>query len=274
MHASVHYSPVDMNAVTGGSDIVFLVLDTLRFDVADAEFAAGHMPNFARWFPSGWEKRHTPGSFTLAAHQAFFAGFLPTPADPAADKSRLFACRFDGSETAGSMTKIVDADNWISALGEEGYRTMCVGGVGFFNLRTPLSRHLPGYFREKAWCPEFGVTSRESTANQFQFAAEWLAGLPGDAPALLYVNVSAIHQPNYYFTRQEGPDDLASHAAALRYVDSQLSILERALRARNRPTFAIVTADHGTAYGEDGWTGHRVAHPATWNVPYAHGYLP
>src|SRR5688572_9030588 len=131
MQTRVHYPPVDMNAVVGVSDIVFLVLDTLRFDAAVTEFAAGRIPNFSRWFPEGWEMRHTPGSFTLAAHQAFFAGFLPTPADPDADKTRLFACRFEGSETAGTKSKVVDADNWISALADEGYKTLCVGGVGF-----------------------------------------------------------------------------------------------------------------------------------------------
>src|SRR5687767_14449144 len=105
MVARASYQPIDMNAVVGRSDLVFLVLDTLRFDVADAEFRQGGTPNFAHCFPAGWEKRHTPGSFTLAAHQAFFAGFLPTPADPVADKTRLFACRFEGSETAGAKTK-------------------------------------------------------------------------------------------------------------------------------------------------------------------------
>lgn len=36
-----------------------------------------------------WERRPTPVSFTYAAHQAFFAGFLPTP-DRAGKHPRLF----------------------------------------------------------------------------------------------------------------------------------------------------------------------------------------
>ena len=39
------------------------------------------------------------------------------------------------------------------------------------------------------------------------------------------------------------------------------------LRRKARPTFCIITSDHGTAYGEDGWSGHRVAHPVVWTVP-------
>ena len=61
---------------------------------------------------------------------------------------------------------------------------------------------------------------------------------------------------------------LASHAAALAYVDSQLPPLFDALRRRG-PALAIVCSDHGTAYGEDGYSGHRVAHPVVWTVPYA-----
>ncbi len=68
----------------GTHDIVFVTLDTLRFDVADTELAAGRTPNLAKLLPGGrWERRHTPATFTFPAHQAFFAGFLPTPADGA-----------------------------------------------------------------------------------------------------------------------------------------------------------------------------------------------
>ncbi|RYZ80354.1 MAG: metalloenzyme domain-containing protein, partial [Proteobacteria bacterium] len=31
----------------------------------------------------------------------------------------------------------------------------------------------------------------------------------------------------------------------------------------------VICSDHGTTYGEDGFHGHRVAHPQVWNVPYA-----
>ena len=263
-----------MNRIAATHDLLFLVLDTLRYDVAAAEFAAGRTPHFSRLLPQGWERRHTPGSFTFAAHQAFFAGFLPTPAEAGADATRLFACRFEGSETTGATTKIVDADNWITALAAGGCRTFCIGGVGFFNLRTPLSRVLPGYFSESAWEMRFGVTERASTRYQFEHAAAWLDTLASEERALLFINVSALHQPNYFYLRDSGPDDLASHAAALRYVDSQLPTLLAAFARRERPAFFIITSDHGTAYGDDGFHGHRLAHPSVWTVPYADGILP
>ena len=58
-----------MNHVVGSHDVLFLVIDTLRYDVATDEWRAGRTPNLGRVLPStGWEERHTPGSFTYAAH--------------------------------------------------------------------------------------------------------------------------------------------------------------------------------------------------------------
>src|SRR5579885_2904804 len=75
-----------------------MTLDTLRYDVAQDMLVQGHTPNLATLLPpSGWEKRHSPGSFTYAAHHAFFAGFLPTPATPG-QHPRLFAARFPAAK--------------------------------------------------------------------------------------------------------------------------------------------------------------------------------
>src|SRR5688572_12910717 len=113
----------DMNALLKTHDVVFLVLDSLRYDVAATEFAADRTPNIAQYFPTGWQKRHAPGSFTFASHQAFFAGFLPTPAEPGEDGTRLFACKFHGSESTGPTTKLFQGADWITGLAEEGFRT-------------------------------------------------------------------------------------------------------------------------------------------------------
>ncbi|MGJ3559211.1 hypothetical protein ACR6C2_11670 [Streptomyces sp. INA 01156] len=31
----------------------------------------------------------------------------------------------------------------------------------------------------------------------------------------------------------------------------------------------IMCADHGDAYGDDGYHGRGIAHPVVWNVPFA-----
>ncbi|MBA3531796.1 MAG: metalloenzyme domain-containing protein, partial [Ardenticatenales bacterium] len=65
---------MDMNNVVGSHDIVFITLDTLRYDVATSLYQQGRTPNLAALLPvGGWEKRHSPASITYAAHHAFFA---------------------------------------------------------------------------------------------------------------------------------------------------------------------------------------------------------
>ena len=49
--------------------------------------------------------------------------------------------------------------------------------------------------------------------------------------------------------------------------------LFRGFARRQRPLFAIICSDHGTAYGDDGYAGHRLAHPCVWNVPYWEGLV-
>ena len=264
---------IDMNAVVGTHDILFVTLDTLRFDIAQSLFERGDLPVLGRHLPAaGWERRHTPGSFTYAAHHAFFAGFLPTPARPGRH-ARLFAAAFRGSDTTTRHTCVFEEDNIVAGLGARGYRSICIGGVGFFNKETALARVLPGLFDESHWSPGLGVTNRHSTQRQVALALERLAQSPG--PTLLFLNVSAIHAPNHFFL-DDGTADRATspegHAAALRYVDGALAPLFDAC-ARRRPTLAIVCSDHGTLFGEDGFDGHRVAHEAVWTVPYAQFFL-
>ncbi len=256
----------DMNAMVGSHDILLLSLDTLRYDVAQGLHEAGRTPNLSALLGAeGWEARHTPGSFTYAAHQAFFAGFLPTPARPG-KHPRLFATRFPGSETTDARTYVVDAPDIVTGLRAVGYHTLGVGGVGFFNPASPLGRVLPGLFEEFHWSEATGVTAHDSAATQFRLLARRLAELKGRVFA--FVNVAALHQPNCGYLEGAVEDSVESHAAALEYVDRQLPILLDALRARG-PCFVIATSDHGTAYGEEGFEGHRLAHPVVWTVPFA-----
>ncbi|MFF3843234.1 STM4013/SEN3800 family hydrolase [Streptomyces sp. NPDC001930] len=260
-----------MNTIVGSHDLLLVTLDTLRYDVAAELAAAGRIPHLARHLPGGvWERRHAPGSFTYASHQAIFAGFLPTPASPG-PHPRLFAARFAGSETTADGTYVHDTPDFVSALAGADYRTVCVGGVGFFNRQPPLGTVLPGLFQESHWEPSFGVASPTSFESQVARAEEVVAGLPQEQRLFLFVNVSALHQPNWFHlpgaTREAG-DSRATHAAALEYVDRHIGRLFAAMSSR-RPCFAIVCSDHGTAYGEDGYTGHRLGHEVVWTVPYA-----
>lgn len=264
---------IDVNALIGTHDILLMTIDTLRHDAARDALREGRTPNLATVLPGGvWEERQTPGSFTYAAHHAFFAGFLPTPVNRP-DHPRLFAAAFPGAATIEDATCVFDAPDVVTGLASFGYHTICIGGVGFFNKKTPLGSVLPGLFAESHWTPELGVTDPRSTENQVSLAVAILARLPRERRAFLFLNISAVHQPNRSYLEGAEEDSLASHTAALAYVDASLPPLWAALR-RRAPLFCIVCSDHGTAYGEDGYHGHRLAHPVVWTVPYAEFLLP
>ncbi len=263
---------LDMNEVVGKANFLFITFDTLRYDVALAEFEAGRTPNLAKLLPQGWEKRHSPGSFTYAAHSAFFAGFLPTPAEPG-QHQRILALQFGGSATIGPNTCVFDAPDILSGFAARGYRTVCIGGVGFFNKLNPLSCVLPNLFQESYWQVDFGVTDPESTCKQVAFARQLLQASPAPENVFMFINLSALHQPNCHYLAGAQGDSLATHAAALRYIDSQLPPLFEAFNQRG-DTFVILSSDHGTCYGEDQYTGHRLAHEQVWTIPYAQFFLP
>jgi len=254
----------------GSHDLLFVTLDTLRYDVAAALAAAGRTPNLCRVLPGGvWEERHTPATFTYAAHLAFFAGFLPTPVTPG-PHPRLYAARFPGSATTTEDTWVFEAADLPTAMAEAGYHTACIGGVGFFNPRSPLGRVLPSLFAESHWSRRLGVTDPDSLRHQLDVMESIVEGVPADRPLFTFLNVSALHQPTCHYLPGATRDTVDSHAAALEYVDGWAGRLWALAVRRGRPCFTIVCSDHGTAYGEDGHEGHRWAHPVVWTVPYAH----
>ena len=255
-----------MKSLIGSTDLLFITLDTLRYDAAQHAWETGQLTTFAPYLSTaGWEKRHTPASFTYAAHQAFFAGFLPTPTTPG-PHPRRFAAKFAGSVSTTDETFLFDEATLPEALSARGYHTICIGGTGFFSQQSELARVLPGFFKEAHWRTELGVTCRTSTEHQVEQALRSLDAVANQR-AFLFVNISAIHQPNWFHGATDGPDTLATHTAALVAVDRALKPLLDRMK-RRAPTFAIICSDHGTAYGEGGHTGHRLGHEVVWNVPY------
>lgn len=256
-----------MKHLIGSADILFVTLDTLRYDAAQQAWQDGRLEMLGPYLGSrGWQKRHTPGNFTYAAHHAFFAGFLPTALGPG-PHPRLFAAEFAGSVSTVETTFVFEQSTLPEALAARDYHTVCIGGTGFFNQQNELARVLPRLFYESHWSPELGVACRNSEEHQVAQALRSIDGA-GQRRVFLFINIAAIHQPNWFYGAGQGPDTLATHTAALVAVDRALRPLLQRLKERG-PTFAIVCSDHGTAYGEDGYFGHRLGHDVVWNVPYA-----
>ena len=265
---------VDMNQVVGNMDILFICLDTLRYDAAICEEEAGATPVLNRY--GKWEKRQAPGNFTYPSHHAMFAGFFPCSYDAhnLMDREFLFYPR-----QIGLGKKIPEGaygffgGTIMEGLEKEGYDTWCVGGVAFFDKRSDIGNIFPGYFRKSYWSPSFSCPVKDSTKNQVDFILKKLSGAPAEVPVFLYLNVDAIHYPNYFYIEGNTRDSLESHKAALRYVDRELGRLFDGWKEKRGGAFVICCSDHGICYGEDGYQFHGIDHPAVNAIPYKHFFL-
>jgi hypothetical protein len=248
------------------TSILFVTLDSLRYDAARTAYDDGLTPKLAALLPEGgWERRQTPGTFTLPAHIAFFSGFLPKLPQPE-QPPRLWECRPPAFKTVPPQTFVFDAPNLLDGLAQHGYRSICIGGVTYFSRETPLGSVLPDLFDEDHWRPEFCSPEPDSTRHQVDHALE-IAERHDGRPVYLFVNVSATHVPHGHYLG-DSRDTFASQQAALAYVDTRLSHLITTLTAKHR-WLIILCADHGDAFGEDGYHGRGIAHPVVMNVPYA-----
>ncbi|MFG1805749.1 STM4013/SEN3800 family hydrolase [Streptomyces sp. NPDC049040] len=248
------------------TSILFVTLDSLRYDTARTAYDNGLTPHLASLLPDGgWERRQTPGTFTLPAHIAFFSGFLPKLPQPE-QPPRLWECRPPAFKTVPPQTFVFDAPNLLAGLAQYGYRSICVGGVTYFSRETPLGSVLPDLFDEDHWRPEFCSPEPDSTRHQVDHALE-IAEHHDGRPAYLFVNVSATHVPHGHYLG-DSRDTAASQQAALAYADAHLARLITTLTAKKR-WLIILCADHGDAYGEDGYHGRGIAHPVVMNVPFA-----
>lgn len=265
---------VDMNQVVGKMDILLVCLDTLRYDVAAKEEAQGTTPVLNRY--GFWKKCQAPGNFTWPSHHAMFAGFLPADygAKNLADREMLFFPKQIGmGKKAPRGAYGFSGGTIMEGLEKEGYDTWCVGGVSFFDKRSDLGKVFPGYFRKSYWNPSFGCGVKDSTKNQVDFILKKLDGADPEQNIFIYLNVDAIHYPNYFYLEGSSYDTAASHGAALRYVDGELGRLFDRWKEKRGETFVICCSDHGTCYGEDGCQFHGINHPIVNTVPYKHFFL-
>ncbi|MCI8949796.1 MAG: sulfatase-like hydrolase/transferase [Lachnospiraceae bacterium] len=265
---------VDMNQVVGKQDILFICLDTLRYDVAVAQEAAGNTPVLNQYGP--WEKCQAPGNFTYPSHHAMFAGFLPCRFDAknVADRELLFFPSQIGLGRKGPEGSYSFSGSTImEGLEKDGYDTWCVGGVSFFDKRSDLGKVFPGYFKKSFWNPSFSCPVKDSTKNQVDFLLKQIQRADQKQRIFLYLNVDAIHYPNYFYLEGASQDNMESHGAALRYADGELGRLFKEWKKMRGDTFVICCSDHGTCYGEDGCQFHGINHPVVNTVPYKHFFL-
>ncbi|EDI2640799.1 hypothetical protein CDG34_14470, partial [Salmonella enterica subsp. enterica serovar Kentucky] len=140
LHASIDTGDgeFDMNAlISNNAHILFIVLDSLRYDIALQEQTAGNTPNLNHY--GQWTKCEAAGNFTWPSHHAMFSGFMPKPIDDTVNQTMLFFPKDIGLGRKGPKNAFAfDDATWIKSLENKGYQTICIGGVSFFNNRSGM----------------------------------------------------------------------------------------------------------------------------------------
>lgn len=263
---------VDMREIIGSHNILFLCLDTLRYDVAKEAEEKNLIPNINKY--GKWEKRHAPGNFTYPSHHAMFSGFFPSPAEPTAifDREHLFFPKKIGVSNIVPETSFAfEGSTIMEGLGKIGYTSYCIGGVAFFDKRSDIGRVLPSLFEKSYWRPSFGCNIKESFENQIEQIKKLMD--KEEKKVFMYVNIDSIHYPNYFYLNENyKTDNLESHMEALKYVDSKIENILNIFREKG-DTLVILCSDHGTCYGEEGYHFHCLSHEIVYTVPYKHFVL-
>ncbi len=255
------------------TDFLFLTICSLRYDVAQAAMNNGDTPNLKRLLGE-WEKRETPGTFTLPAHIAFFSGRTPRPLaksfpDGIDSTERLFALSTKWEQYKGRNIRYFfeDAPNVPRGFEGNGYNTIGVGGVGWFNTNYQSSSFWgKTHFQQFLFDDEYGPRSEDGFARQITDLKQALTMMT--SPRFIFVNAATCHMP--YIYRKSHHTFAEGQTACLSYIDSQIPNLLEVLKPGSP---ILICADHGDCHGEDGLRGHGFVHENVLTVPYAETVL-
>ncbi len=256
-------------------NILLLTYDSCRFDVLRA--ATTPVLDSYDTVRSAW----SPATFTYPAHLAFFAGILPNCVEDVPFYNR-FCRQLFGLVQVGETNVVKDSlvalesdRNVMTALAHEGFQTVGAAAMNWFEQATLTD----GFER---FCftgtgadaqidyllseidptrPFFGFINFGETHAPFHFE-----GKVGDCP----VDVRA-RRMSWPPVQRNGPTGRDSPAfehqmMSAEFLDGRLPRLFSGLPGN---TIVVLCADHGDAFGEDGYWGHGVSHPTVWEVPLA-----
>lgn len=253
---------------------ILITIDSCRWDT----FERAKTP----FLKSGqYEKCSTHATFTMAAHQAFFAGKLPHSYsgrkyfDTAAlskrrKQNQKQIWRLANPESTRPSHTLLEGRNIKAGFQKLGYTTIGTGAMNWFDDRKPATEHLLADFDHYKFFPNPECGDGRNLELQVEWALERVAETEG--PYFLFINVGETH--HRYQAKGHGLEadwgDASGCAeaqqASLEYVDE---VLSGKLFPRLDNFLAVACGDHGDCWGEDGLWGHGFYHPAVMEVPMA-----
>jgi arylsulfatase A-like enzyme/Flp pilus assembly protein TadD len=236
-------------------NILLVTIDTLRADALGAYGGRAATPNLDRIAAHGarFDFAHAHAVVTLTSHASILTGTYPYE-HGVRDNTGY---RLDPQRrTAASMLKA------------QGFSTGAFVGGFPLDHRFGLTSGFDRYDDTMTKAPGAGEPSdRERPADEVvKSALDWIAQQPGKWFA--WVHVYDPHEP--YEPRGEFATRFPSepYLGEVSWTDSALGQLFERLRGLSRPTFVVVTGDHGESLGEHGERTHSLfAYESTLRVP-------
>ena len=258
-------------------DVLFISLDSCRYDTFAAAHAAEGLPHLAAVAPL--HRAQAPSYFTYGSHAAFWMGFTPGVegcSDPLLNPKagKLFRMAFAGHPGRDEEGFQLEGANVIEGFRRKGYRTIGTGAVDWFNPDTETGAILGSsferfYFSGNTW----------SLQDQLDWIQSELHESQADKPVFVFLNVGETHVPYWHQgadwpcrpspcipfggRRCNAQESSRRQRACLEWVDGQLA----SLLQRFASSTVMICADHGDCWGEEGLWEHGISHPATLTVP-------
>jgi arylsulfatase A-like enzyme/Flp pilus assembly protein TadD len=242
-------------------NVVLITVDTLRADAVGAYGGRAATPNLDALAGHGarFDFAHAHAVVTLPSHTSILTGRLP----------------YEHGMRDNSGFRVPDGTRTLATwLKPRGFAT------GAFVAGFPLTKRFgltPGFDEYDDRLPEMGAATAHSMPDRPADAVvsrtlEWIGRQTGKFFA--WVHLFDPHSP------YKPPEDLRARYAdqpyygEVAFVDRALGPLFERLRALDRPTLVIVTADHGESLGEHGELTHGMfAYESTLRVPLIVGIV-
>ncbi len=282
-------------APEGARNLVFVVLDSLRFD----SWLAAEPKTLATLGPV--ERRWSYASWTAPSHYNLLMGLLPHSSPPEVYASEYYKQDFlrygerlgvPGMEFAKLLPSIFLPTYLKHQLG---YRTHAMVSMPVLNRHTVINRDFDTYelmpsHNDMAAMLEQMDFSDERPAFYLLNVGEthYPYALPDEDPSQ-WPRISGVHgvfkhlgasgegesvptEPREFFDQQALTELRDRQIRAVEYIDGVVAKLFDLLPSN---TWVVVTSDHGELFGEDRFFGHGpIAHEKVFEVPLVEGMVP
>ena len=258
LSAACAETPAPAPTRSGQPDLLLVTIDTLRVDhLGCYGYERDTSPTIDALAKSGtrFETAYAPMSTTGPSHAALFTSKHPV----------------ELGMVRNGLVLSPGANTLAETLSLLGYYTAAFASTALFDPQLGLSQGFLKYDAEVSpYNPRDPEEGLERVAGDTVDACvEWLQSAVIERPLFLFVHFYDPHEP--YSSPAEDSErfveadmrprkvDVAHYDAEIRYVDRELGRLLGQLDQlrTERPLLIALTADHGQAFWERGWTGHN-----------------